>query len=803
MGLIAAVERNQAPFISLLSVQAALDALLYSAASTPGQPLLGLSLVDERLTDPDAPRGAHLRHFALHTLLVDTITQAYNQQRAVLGLPPVEASASAAEVVSALGLDAQAGSHELLAWSVLYARYVRVDAALQQPELADALSSNVRSVRRYQQHGVRRITEALTAAEWNARRQQRRRRLSIALPSSEPPRLFGRDHDFAALIDLLDHAPRHAVIIGAPGIGKTALVQAFLHKLIVDDRLEAVAWLNDPPSADFALSQLRALLVPAEADIDVREFLALRPTAIVLDGVDALWSNAAQLDQLLQAWASALVLVTSTRYLPLSQPHVVLRVSELGRQAASALVAHVSAGLHDAEGAPALSELVWEAVGGHPLALALLTRRTELLLTLDAGEVARTVEPLFRSAYETLSQAHRRALYAFAAMPVGLVATHEVLSVWQGLFTPPDVAELLRTSWLTRRSVEAGLVELPQAARQYLHSRLDVDLAAQATAVMVLDGLDRALRAGNPFAAQPAEHILWAQRFPLTPSLRRDWLNRLWREDVPAEALPRWRVMLQNELSRSTVGSAGLKLIYGVCLRRLASWEDAAAALAGAIADAGRSGDFLLQAEALVELATLERYQGGYESALARLGQAEGACRRLNARALLDAIALERAQIAVDSGNADSAEAQLATLPDGLRVLALKAEVRIMQGDLDEAERLVSAAYDYLPAADYIAEARLRTILGRAHQQAGAVARAHEHFLAALTRLEQSDDIFGLNRARGNVAAVLIELGDLEAAGLLLREAEPEQIVLGDAAGLVATRHNAQIVRLRLSRGRR
>ena len=78
MGLIAAVEPNLAPFISQRAVQSALEALLYSAAHPAIEPLLGLSLVDEQLTDPDTPRGAHVRAYALHTLLVDAITQAYN-----------------------------------------------------------------------------------------------------------------------------------------------------------------------------------------------------------------------------------------------------------------------------------------------------------------------------------------------------------------------------------------------------------------------------------------------------------------------------------------------------------------------------------------------------------------------------------------------------------------------------------------------------------------------------------------------------------------------------------------------------
>jgi len=802
MGLIAAVEPNLAPFISQRAVQSALEALLYSAANPVIEPLLGLSLVDERLTDPDTPRGAHLRTYALHTLLVDVITQSYHKQRAIYGYSAVSAGAPVVALLAALAEDGRTANHELLAWSVLYARYVRVDVGLQQPELADALSSNVRSIRRYQQHGVRRLTARLTALEWETRRHQRKRRLALALPSSEPPRLFGRERELTALTDTLAQAPRHVVVTGVAGIGKTALVQVFLHRLIADDRLEGIVWLTDPPSADYVLAQVRAALLPPDAKVDVRELLALRPTTVVLDDVTALWSDVAQFDALLQALASALVYVTSTRYSPLSQSHTVLRLTEIDREAAQALVHEVAAS-HDAADSDDLGEILWAAVGGHPLALTLLTRQTELLPALDCIDVTQTVEPLYVSAYATLSPAERHALYSVVAMPSGLVNVSDVLSIWQSLFSPSDLTALVRSSWLIRRSVEIGLVELPQSARHYLFSRLAFDAAAQTSADALIDGLDRALHVGSRLGAAAAEHVLWTRDLPVPPALRREWLMRLWRTDAPVDALPRWRVLLERELAEADVQRAALSLMLGVALRRLGSWDEAAAALTKTIESAGRDGEFLLQGEGLAELAILDRYRGAYESALERLAKAERVAGRHKAQTLLDAITLERAQIAVELGDDAAAEARLATLADSLRVLALKAEVRVMQGDMPAAEQFVSAAYDFLPAGDYAAEARLRTILGRAYQQAGALSRAREHLQAALTRLEQSADVFGLNRARGNLAAVLIELNDLDGAGRLLRAAEPEQLVLGDAAGLTTTRHNAQIVRLRLTRRRR
>jgi tetratricopeptide (TPR) repeat protein len=802
-GLIEAVETKQAPFISPQSVQTALDTLLYSATPTPGQPLIGLSLVDEQVADPDAPRTSHLRQFALHTVLIDLIRRAYMAQRAVFGLAPVPEMASVSEVRAALGQDAQSASYELLAWSVLYARYVRVDAALQQTELADALRSNVRSIRRYQQHGVRRLTEALTAAEWEARRRQRRRRLAVALPVSEPPRLIGREPDLAALHDVFNDEQRHVVISGPSGIGKTTLVLAAVHELISLDQLEAIAWVSNPSSVEFVYSQVATMLLPQDARMDVREFLTLRPTAIVLDGIESLWASSDALDDLLRTWAAALVLMTSTSYQPLREPHALLRLTPLSHEAALALVGQVSTSVQDSDEVAAVGEAVWDTVGGHPLALTLLTRRIELLPTLDRVEIMQTIDPLFRSAYDRLGVTERRALYALSAMPEGEVDAAAVLSLWQGSFGPVDLSSLVRQSWLVRRSVEAGLVELPQAARQYLQARLGHDSAARAAVVALLETLDRALRTGNQAASKAAEQVLWQSHFPISSALRRSWLNLLWRQGIRDEALPRWRVLLEQTLTESTSDSADLKLIYGVCLRRLLNWDPAAAALAGAITDAGRVGDFLTQTEALVELAVLERYQGAYESALARLAQAEKAARRLNASALLESIMLEQAQIAIESGNLGRADALLEPLADSLRVLALKAESYALQGHLAEAERTINAAYDVLPPGDYSVEARLRTVLGRAQQQAGSLMQAHDHFLAALTRLEQGNDLFALNRARVNLAAVLIGLDDLDSAVRLLRAAEAEQIILGDSVGLAATRHNAQIVRVRLVRGPR
>lgn len=787
---------SQAPFISPVIVQAALDDMVYSTTSAAQSPLLGLALVDERLLDADLPPSAQQRNLLLHDLLVDLITHTYSGQRLGLGLSPVDMDAPVDRLLSALADDAATASPELLAWAVLYSRYVRVDAALTQPQLADAMSSNPRTIRRYNQHGVRRLTELLVHEEWAARRRQRRRRLALALPSAEPYRLVGREEPLKLLHDRAQGPPpRHVVITGVGGIGKTALVQAFLHQQIETDALDTLVWIDAPSSVAMAEATLRAHL-DLTGDLDLREYMLVRSVAIVLDAADALWAEPLRLGALLESWASALVIVISVARGTLAKPHLWLPLPELAPNDAQAFVSTI---LRDAVGDDTLAGLsadIYRAVGGHPVALALLARDTALLDRVPDDRTLSTADMLLRSRYDALTITERRAWFAFAVVSSS-VTVDALLAVWHGLFTEADAVRLAELSLLSRPSSGREGGALSQVARRFLAALFERDESAQAIASALIKRLDRAVRAGNATAFSLMEQVLFAGVLPLPPPLRQDWLVRMFAGDPSVEALPRLRALLEAEVTTEASVYPELRLAYGVCLRRLSGWQDAYTQLSETVTAAGATGNFLAQAHALAEMAVIERYWGHYEAAVNLLERAQRTAERLQVGTLHEFVLLEYAQIAVDRGDALAAMHLLSQLTPSLRVLTLQAEAQVLSANVSAAEALVSEAYDYLPVGDYAAEARLRTILGRTYQAVGNFKRAQAHFAAALTRLEQSDDVFAVNRARANLAAVLIESGAFGDADHLLQQAEAEQLLLADAAGLEATRHNRRIVRLR------
>lgn len=781
-------------------MQSALEALTYTArAAQPSSALLNLSLVDEALADAATPHSAVIRQVVLQALLADAMTAAYAAHRQAHGLPQPDPSATANDTERALLQDSRTASVELMAWAVLYVRYVRVDLSFDQQRIADNLGSDARTVRRYHQHGIRRLTEAMTTAEWQARARQREIRLLLNLPSTVAPRIYGRDALLGRLHDLHQGSkPHHVIITGVEGVGKTALVQAFLHDLIAHSSLDNIVWLSSPQTIEGVHAEVAARLLPVGATYAVREWLQLRAVAIVLDDADALWHERDALDDLLQAWASALVMVAGTRYEALRTPHHLLRLGEIDRMAADELVREVLTA-HGEDGTGGVSDGVWSAAGGHPLLLKMLTRSLDVPVPQHSKDHAAHILPVFSAAYAELDAGERLALYAFVLMPAGEVLVTDVIDVWYGLVSPQDVNGLLHRSLLIAHALEVGILELPQAIRSYLLARLTLESPESDAVRRLIERLDRRLREQHPQSEQIAEHLLRTEIIALSPTLRQDWVLRLGQAALTNDTISPWRHFLHDEVMASP-DSYALRLLYGACLRRLSVWDEAAEQLNKVVQDAGRGGDFATQAEALVEIATLERLQGRYDASRQRLQQAEAMCARMQMADTLTRIRVEQAQIAIDTGLAAEAELLLTNLRDSLRVIALRAEARLLLGDIEDAEHLLSRAYDYVAPGAMAMEARLRTLLARTYERAGLLEPAREHFAAALTRLEQSDDVFALNRARTNLAAILVSLDQFDEAGTLLRAADAEQALLGDAVGLTATRHNAQILRVRIAR---
>ncbi len=156
------------PIISVENVRDALYSLLYTTHTLSASPLEQLNVVTKFVRDHKMPPSKRQRHFVLRRLLVDFITEQLTRHRVQFGRPAPNPMHGYAEAVSDLNADAATGRTELVCWSLLYHRYVRVDLDLSVKEMAEHCNYAPRTFQRYHRHGIVRLTEHLLARELDA-----------------------------------------------------------------------------------------------------------------------------------------------------------------------------------------------------------------------------------------------------------------------------------------------------------------------------------------------------------------------------------------------------------------------------------------------------------------------------------------------------------------------------------------------------------------------------------------------------------------------------------------------------------
>jgi hypothetical protein len=133
----------------------------------PETPLTALGIFRAYLhnqLDGIMPRSKTVIDFLLMELLNNKINTELNRQRQIYQLSPVEAACLDTALAN-LKQDFQVGSPELEGWSLLHYRYVRVDLALEWPQIAVVTAQHERTLRRRVQRGLHRLAYALIAAE--------------------------------------------------------------------------------------------------------------------------------------------------------------------------------------------------------------------------------------------------------------------------------------------------------------------------------------------------------------------------------------------------------------------------------------------------------------------------------------------------------------------------------------------------------------------------------------------------------------------------------------------------------------
>jgi len=362
--------REHAP-IQPQAVRAALDTLLYSSSAERHTPLEHLWLVDAYLLDPENPLNIDERQLALHTILIDLITAELACHRTALHLDAT--SADLFPALDHISADARTENIELIAWSWLYYRYVRVDLHVTPSLFCQYAHCDERTRRRYQTHGIRRLTERLVKQEREARRILWKHRLYAELPMPFPIRLFGRDELLAQARTLFEsYAPPLIQVNGEAGIGKTAFVVALIRERIEAGGVSELIWLERPTTCIAVMDAVKQRLPP---DIFTMEnpFIKARSIVLVLDDLSLLADNLPALNQLLSGLAPITVCLIHYTPLPVSAMSVQIRLDALMLIETHALIRGWEGQWARSLNGLALSDVeimaLWESARGNPAVL--------------------------------------------------------------------------------------------------------------------------------------------------------------------------------------------------------------------------------------------------------------------------------------------------------------------------------------------------------------------------------------------------------------------------------------------------
>ncbi len=551
-------------------------------------------------------------------------------------------------------------------------------------------------------------------------------------------RLFGRQTELRFLDEWCASESKLILVTGLPGIGKTALVASWIHRL---QPVAHVFWHEVERSSKAAgvLAELGAFLArlgrpslsatmsqdtPPKSDSIgrlLRKELGEVRVLLVLDGLEHADGEVQQLlsDTLVPAvndGPSKLVIVsrrTPSRFgaiAPESLRPRILSVSGLSGEAAATLLRHRghTGGEQSLRGSVA-------ACRGHPLLLSLAADGGRI----KASEVAEYLEdevwdalPITQQfALETCCVFRRavpgRLLEAAGARPGAIRALETKNLIERTVAARWAVHDLVR-EFVLGRTTEPRLRELHERAARPMLKELDPRDRWEGIYHLLAAGLER----------QAAEYLDSAGA-PLVDSVEAAEVGSLVREHWPKSPDP----MIAAVFSE----------IAGDSLRILGHWGPSIQQYEYAIRMANASGKSERIPRLLREIAFIERCRNRYPHALGRLVEAQ---------------------------------ARIAGLKNPAEAIELKRETALVEqalGDLSQASYHLNEAVDLATEiSDNSALSRALLALSSLETLRGERQRGLEYGLEALRIAERSGNLTEVSRANIVVGTALAELGRLE-----------------------------------------
>lgn len=786
------------PLISQDDVHSALDDLLYSSKRRTPTPLHFLLLIDlELFSRPSVAIATFQRQFALDDFLIRLISREYHHQRDVYEFPPLSAHSSRLDALRQL--QELIKSPELAGWGLLYYRYVTTEFNLSLDELSCVMSVDERTLRRYFNHGFRRLLEKIIELERAVREQHHKRLLYNEIPKMGNTELVGREAFLDKLITLLrQDSPKHIQITGSAGVGKSALAEATIKALIDTNSTDRLIWVTNPRSVSEIKEILTERLLGEEGRASLRGILTLQPTVIVIDDFENIFSETEALDTfLLQDLAGANVLLISRIWVELTNT-ISFLLPELTYDETEYLIERVTS----TQGKVSKLQVkeIWDQLGGNPQAIKLMLDHALLFDFLQAS--AYSIKFIYENIYASLTEELQRAWFVFLLIPNTGVSVTEIALLWPSEAATPLVEELLIHHLVTISDVNLSKCYVTSSVKRFLQDKYVRDTNARRYVHLLINNLYNR-KPENPINVRIVEHILLSDWIDLDDLVRESWVNDYWEAGVAQGHYRTWRDLLSPYQRLPDHWSQ--KLGYGICLRRLSDFSQAESIFERFISDTGQKGVFLEQGRALIELSVVFRLRNQFIKALASLERVAYLLIRLpdseNAP-LKQHLFAEQAQIMINLNKLDAANELISRLKYSSQYVILRGQMCFLREDIVGIEDLITeiASHPDSKENEYIIS-RFYTYLGQIHRRNGEFSLARSFLGLALMLASKIDgDVLGLAQAQSNMGALLVDLEEFDAAADLLQSAENIQQKFHDRVALFATRHNINLLNMRLAR---